>query len=263
MNNKQRKSLIVALIFFMGLVLWSASNAQTWQGIDEGLKGYESEEGIWIFKINQDNNKFFVRGSNLNPKGLPQWAEYASGGTNLNMFKGGYLPNGYTKLNGKIIQPEIINYNSFIVWNNDTLRIMDRTKESMEEILSYPNVSQNIRMVSESGKRNRWQVDAKKWSVSVLATTTDGDVLMIHSRKPYTMHQFINILLAKEELNIYRMVYLEGGPESGIVMYGNFSRPLRKGQKLERMGSYETGFNENDNNTVFWGIPWALCFKLK
>ena len=265
MTKKQVKSLLVALIMFCGLLLWSAGNAQEleWNWIEDGLQGTTlGEHEIWIFKIHQDKNSFSVKGNANYPKPLTKLAEYENGGINLNMFTVGGLPNGYFKLNGEVIQPNIINYNAFIVWDKDTLLILDRTKESMQEILSYPNVSQNIRMVAESGKRNRWQVDEKKWSVSVIATTTDGNVLFIHSRYPYTMHNFIDILL-EADLSIYRMAYLEGGPESSIAMYGAFSRPLRRDQKIQRMGSYETGFREDDTNNIFWHIPWALTFNWK
>jgi hypothetical protein len=255
-------------IYFLALTLLGSSLAFTqeleWQHPEEGIAKTTVGNDIWIFKIDQNKNKFKAVGNADYPKPLTEWGEWANGSINLNMFSVGGLPNGYFKLNGKVIQPNIINYNAFIVWDDDTLRIMDRSKESMKEILSYPNVSQNIRMVSESAKRNRWQVDEKKWSVSVIATTTEGDVLFIHSRYPYTMHDFINLLVAEKELKIYRMAYLEGGPESSIAIYGAFSRPLSDWQlRNQRMGSYETGFREDDTNTTFWHIPWALCFAWK
>jgi hypothetical protein len=41
---------------------------------------------------------------------------------------------------------------------------------------------------------------------------------------------------------------LEGGPEA--TLYVNAG-----GTELERFGSYETGFNENDDNDRAWALP--------
>jgi hypothetical protein len=72
------------------------------------------------------------------------------------------------------------------------------------------------------------------------------------------MHDFINILLAHdEELHIRYMLYTEGGPESGIIIRGNGIKDL----PFKRVGSFETGFWENDSNDSFWKLPFALVFE--
>ncbi len=51
-------------------------------------------------------------------------------------------------------------------------------------------------------------------------------------------------------------MYLEGGPEASLyIHHPNLS--------LEKSGSYETGFNENDNNKVFWDIPNMITISRK
>jgi len=235
-----------------------------WTYPENGIAKTIIGEDVWVFKIDQKKMGFYAKGSNTERKTLPEWAKYAAGAINLNMFGLGDLPNGYTKLNSKVIQPNIRrDYNAFIVWDKDTLIIMDRYADGMKKIMSYPNVSQNIRMIVEDSPRNTWQIDSKKWSVSTIATTVDGDVLFIHSRYPYTMHEYIDMLL-NANLDIYRMAYLEGGPESQIGIYGHFSRPLKLHQLgNQRMGSYETDFVEHDEINTFWEIPWVLCFERK
>jgi hypothetical protein len=269
MNNRQ-KAMAAAITLVVGLLLWSlagsAQNKLKWNWVEVGLQGTVLTEDIWVFRIHQKDHSFYVEGSKDTYKPLTEWAEYAAGGINLNMYiPGSGLgadPQGYTKIRGVEINPvERGDWNSFIVWDSDTLLILDRYSDGMEAIYKWPNISQNIRMYSNG--KNRWSNQAKKWSVAVLATTTDGNVLMIHSRKPYRMHEFIDIVTSYEELKVDRMAYLEGGPESSLVMYGHFSRPLRVNQKIERVGSYETGFNENDENITFWHLPWTLCFGRK
>jgi len=52
----------------------------------------------------------------------------------------------------------------------------------------------------------------------------------------------------KAPLGITRAMYLEGGPEASLFVQAG-------DETVERMGSYETGFNENDDNQVFWELP--------
>jgi hypothetical protein len=74
-----------------------------------------------------------------------------------------------------------------------------------------------------------------------------GNVLLISTRSPYTIRQFSEILLSLP-LAIKNVMYLEGGPEASLYLDAN-------GKKIERIGSYETGFWESDNNEQFWPLP--------
>ena len=68
-------------------------------------------------------------------------------------------------------------------------------------------------------------------------------------------YDFINILL-ESSLNIYNLMYLEGGPEASFYLNHN-------GLKVEKMGSYETGFREDDSNNEFWSIPNVIGITKK
>ena len=72
----------------------------------------------------------------------------------------------------------------------------------------------------------------------------DGHALLIFCRSPYTMHDYVNILL-QSPLRIRQAMYLEGGPEASLsINSGAVVRNL--------FGSYETGFTENDaSNAAF------------
>ena len=55
---------------------------------------------------------------------------------------------------------------------------------------------------------------------------------------------------------IQKMMYLEGGPEASFyVKHDHFIS--------SQMGSYETGFNENDENNLFWEVPNVLGIRSK
>jgi uncharacterized protein YigE (DUF2233 family) len=135
------------------------------------------------------------------------------------------------------------------------VQIIDRTCQNWEELKTkYNSFSQSIRMV-DCHQNNKWQVDEKRWSMIVMCMTKDGKVLFAFTRSPYTVHNFIKMLL-KLPLNIHNMMYLEGGPEAS--MYVN-----HKGVEVKKFGSYETGFNENDDNNEFWQIPNMIGISKK
>ncbi len=76
---------------------------------------------------------------------------------------------------------------------------------------------------------------------------------MIFSRDPHSMHEFNEILLGLN-IGIVAAQHLEGGPEAQLHI---------KAGKAEHLfvGSYETGFNENDENLVQWEIPVVMGLR--
>ena len=89
--------------------------------------------------------------------------------------------------------------------------------------------------------------------MAVLGQDKSGNILFIHCRSPYPVHDFIDILL-KLPLDLYNAMYLEGGPEASFYLD-------HKGLHVERMGSYETGFTEHDANNRYWEIPNMIGIK--
>jgi len=111
----------------------------------------------------------------------------------------------------------------------------------------YSSFTQSIRMFSCKGK-NVWSKDQKMWSVAALGIDGKGNVLFIHSRSPYRMHDFINELNGMGKVNLSRLLYLEGGPEATLHI-------RNENYNVSMVGSYETGFNENDDNNREWLLP--------
>ena len=110
----------------------------------------------------------------------------------------------------------------------------------------YRTLIQSLRMVDCKG-RNRWGRDIKQWSVVVMAMDNRKRILFIHSRSPYTMHDFVAMLL-RLPLGLRTTIYLEGGPEATLYLNAG-------GVKFQKVGSYETGFNENNDNRRAWRLP--------
>jgi hypothetical protein len=94
--------------------------------------------------------------------------------------------------------------------NIPPVQIIDLRCQSFDTWKSkYHSFLQSIRMISCSQK-NVWQQQPQKWSIAALAMDKQGNLLFIHSRAPYSVHDFIDILL-KSPLNIKNAMYLEGG----------------------------------------------------
>lgn len=127
------------------------------------------------------------------------------------------------------------------------VRIIDRACEDFDSLRkSYGTLVQSIRMVS-CKQENVWTQQPRKWSTAAIGIDHAGRILFIHSRSPHSVHDFINILLGLP-IDLYNAMYVEGGPEAQLY--------FRSGAREEtHVGSFETGFWEDDGNTHAWPIP--------
>lgn len=133
--------------------------------------------------------------------------------------------------------------------------LIDKRCDNYRSLMKkYSSLAQSIRMISCKGN-NVWQQQRKWWSQAAVGMTKRGEVLFIHSRSPYSVHDFIDELL-RLPLGIKNAMYLEGGPEASLYIRS-------KGFEFKGVGSYETGFNENNDNRRFWDIPNVIGIKKK
>jgi hypothetical protein len=133
------------------------------------------------------------------------------------------------------------------------VQIIDRTCQDLGALRNrYQIVVQNIRMLDCAG-RTTWARQAQKWSTACVGTDADGRVLLIHARSPYTTHDLTEILRALP-LGLKRLMYVEGGPEASLYVR------MDGREIVSRVGSFETGFLERDDNLDFWPIPNVLGF---
>ncbi len=128
-----------------------------------------------------------------------------------------------------------------------SVQIIDRECQDFESLKGkYRSLVQNIRMVSCHGQ-NVWAQQPKKWSTAAVGMDRKRRVLFLHARSPYSTHDFISILLDLP-IDLKSAMYVEGGPEAQLYVKSG-------GSEFEWVGSFETGFNENDSVTVAWPIP--------
>ncbi len=96
-------------------------------------------------------------------------------------------------------------------------------------------------------RANAWKLQPKRWSTAAIGVDGKGRVLFLHARSPWPVHDFVERLLALP-IDLQRAMYTEGGPEATLYVHAG---------KVERdfVGSFETGFMENDGNTEEWPLP--------
>ena len=168
---------------------------------------------------------------------------------------------GYMKNYGYVNNPTLnSSYKTIVAFNAKdssvpAAQIIDLSCQNWELLKNkYNSFSQGIRMI-DCQQINKWQLDQKKWSMVVIGEDKTGNLLFIFVRSPYRVHDFVDQLLALP-IDLKRLMYLEGGPEASFYLQ-------HPSLNLERCGSYETGFNENDTNKRFWDIPNLIGIKRK
>jgi len=110
----------------------------------------------------------------------------------------------------------------------------------------YGSLVQSIRMVSCNG-RNVWSPQTRRFSIAAVGTDVEGHVLLIHSRIPFSVHDFVDVLLALP-LGLRRALYVEGGPEAQMFVRGG-------GKEYEFVGVYESSFVSRDDSPRAWRVP--------
>ena len=126
-------------------------------------------------------------------------------------------------------------------------QILDRDCQSVDQLRKlYHTLIQSIRMISCDGK-NVWEQQNKKWSTAAIGMNRTGDILFIHVRSPFSTHDLIDNLL-KLPIQLKRAMYVEGGSEAQMYVHSGKN-------ELEFVGSYSTGANETDANSLAWPIP--------
>jgi len=267
--------LIISLFTFLCCFSLNETNSIKWQELDEGLYFAElnatikSEIGnnkISVLKIDPqyyDFNLLTAKEKGVRSMTAKKWTEKFNqiAVINAGMYQADHKTNVGFMRNFSSINNSRLNKNNTIVAFNrkdksvPEFQIIDRTCQDWEALKDkYHSFSQSIRMV-DCNQKNRWGKQPKKWSMVAIGKDKKGNALFAFSRSPYTVHDFIKMLL-NSPLDLYNLMYLEGGPEASFYVSHNDIQ-------IANMGSYETGFNENDDNDFFWPIPNVIGISKK
>jgi uncharacterized protein YigE (DUF2233 family) len=246
-----------------------------WKKIDEGLflcdfnspvKSEKGDSKITVLKIDPAYYIFRLlcaKEKKCENKTAKEWAAENKlvAVINAGMFREdektstGFMKNYDFINNGKLGSD-----NSIVAFNRKDksvpeFQIIDRECEDFEKLKDHYNTfSQGIRMI-DCNRNNKWEQQDKKWSTVCIGEDKQGNALFIFSRSPYSVHDFIEILL-KLPIEIQNTQYLEGGPEASFYLHYDKT-------EIEKFGSFETGFNENNDNSVAWPLPNVIGISKK
>ncbi len=132
---------------------------------------------------------------------------------------------------------------------------LDEAGITMQSILNdYSSAVQNLRLIKKPGI-NQWNQQDRKWSEAAIGEDNEGRILFIYSRSPFSMHD-LDMELLEAGIGIVAAQHLEGGPEAQLYLHAG-------DVVIDLFGSYETSFNENDNNAKPWPIPNILGIRQK
>ena len=259
--------VMISFVVFL-TCLASATKTYGWQELEKGLylgefdspqKSPVCNYSIVILKI--DPKHYAFRLLSASEHGAPlrttrEWAEEFGllAVINASMYREdhktstGYMKN-FKHVNNSQVNPE---FGAFMVFNPVSSRfasvqIVDRYNQDWKKLIKqYGTVIQNYRMIRLKGN-NVWKQSKKIYSTACVGIDKDGHVLFMHSRSPFSVHDFNHILLGLP-LALKNAMYVEGGHEASLYIKAG-------GKEREWVGSYETSFAEHDGNRSAWGIP--------
>lgn len=112
----------------------------------------------------------------------------------------------------------------------------------------YHSVVQSYRLLGCDGQPIPWK-DPKQYSAAAIGLDRSGRIVFMHARAAVTMAELSGALGTHD---LAGALFLEGGPEASLVARGSEG-------ELSRVGSYETGFVENDGNVSYWTLPNVIA----
>jgi hypothetical protein len=119
---------------------------------------------------------------------------------------------------------------------------------------AYASVTQSYRLLGCDGGAIAW-ADPKYYSAAAVGVDRDGKLVMVHVRAPFLMRE-VSAALARPELRLAGALFVEGGPEATVAVDGADG-------DLTLVGSYESGFVEDNDNVRPWSLPNLIALEAR
>ncbi len=226
-----------------------------WQELDSGLDYKNKKEkffldklildvDVHILRINTDNYEIDLYGTFLQEgegKSVRAWAIEHDLTIAINASM--YLPdnktsNGYMRSGGKINNGKIMERMSGFFFSKpkkenlaqstivEVNNVDDKNKMSLNEYIeSYEVAIQNFRILGNyrddiNESEILWEQNSVKSSISAYGEDVDGNIYIVFSRAPLSVHEFANYMLSLTSEGIYlkNLLYAEGGSEAGLFL---------------------------------------------
>jgi Phosphodiester glycosidase len=273
-----RWKIIATLAAMLGLLsTLIADSSSGWQLVAPGmeLKRLASKSGtvgdsqITVLRIDPGlwDLQFFGAGSSGESSShtARAWSEAhnLTAVINAGMFDNdGKTHLGYLRYREQVSNSHINAYKSVAAFDPRDSKLprfhifdLDSSGVTLQTILKgYASAVQNLRLIKRPGA-GQWGQQKKKWSEAALGEDSNGRILFIFSRSPFSMHD-LNQELLSAGIGLVAAQHLEGGPEAQLYIHTGKV-------ELEMFGSYETSFREDNSNAIAWPIPNILGVRLR
>ena len=273
-----RVSICTFVFFIFILISNVAGQNATWKQLDEGLhfndftaptKSSTGDSKILIVRIDPKIYNFrLLSFSELTPGSLSltvkEWADKYKliAAINAGMFQTDLKSNvGYMKNYSHVNNPRFHKtYASVFAFNPKKAElpaamVFDTDVKDMKEVVAeYHTVIQNLRLIKRS-RSERWAQQEKRWSEAALGQDQDGNILLIFSGSPYTMHELIKILLSLP-IKLECAMHLEGGPAASFYLRHN-------NIELAKVGRHELSSIVGEMSNEFLPIPNVIGITKK
>ena len=270
-NSMKRMPFFLAILWVLLISSNAYSQNDPWKKVEEGLywaeiypsqKSLVKDSKITIVKINPRFYSFkLLCASDLGKTRMTakDWClkHNLISAINAGMYQeDGLRSVGYMKNFSHINNPRLSSsYKAVLAFNRTDaavpeIQIIDLRCQAFEELKpKYQTFVQSIRMVS-CQQENVWAKQDNMWSLAVLGMDKNGNGLFIFSESPYSVHDFINVLLSLP-ISLYNAMYLEGGAEASLYFSLN-------GVELDKVGNNGSGLNDSLVRGVVRAIPNVL-----
>jgi hypothetical protein len=255
--------LLMLLVVASGVVFFPISTLPQdglWKSIDDGLFLSElNSQKLTLIKIDPKYYSFKLLCASEKdrfPITAKQWCQKYNliSAINAGMFQADRITNvGYMKNFNHMNNPRLnTKYKAILAFNPvdatvPEIQIIDLKCHDFERLKDkYQTLIQGIRMIS-CRQENVWEKQNKMWSIGAFGMDKSGNGLFMFTGSPYSGHDFTDILLSLP-ISLNNAMYLEGGPEATLYFSTN-------GVEFEKIGTYDTGLNENGFSKIARPIP--------
>jgi len=190
------------------------------------------------------------RGDGDPARTAPGWRDafHLAAVINAGMFHASGAPVGLIVANGAVHGADNAKMGGFVAWDpggggDPPIAVTGRSCAGFDLAklrARYRSIVQSYRLLDCDGKAMAWS-DPKQYSAVAIGVDRGGRVALVHVRGAVTMAELSRELAAHD---LAGALFLEGGPEASLVAGA-----------LARLGSYETGFIDNDDNQRWWDLP--------
>lgn len=245
--------------------LFSVSYGEKWEVVAEGLslrifdaplKSSQGDSKITVVKIDPEHYSFKLLSASelgIEPLTAKEWAKqyHLAAAVNAGMYQENGVTNvGYMKNFDHVNNPRLARkYKSVLAFNRTTadvpeIQLIDLDCQGFDRIKGkYNTFIQDIRMISCQGE-NVWKKQPEAWSMVALGVDRKGKVLLMFTESPYTVHDFIEMLL-KLPLALRSAMYLEGGKQASLYLSLN-------GTEIDKVGAFKSSLY---SNYTAWPLP--------